>query len=179
MGPIALLDSKNSKHQQRLFWILCLALISVLAIILSIFQGTLSFSIPAVLSVLSGSCQDRLTQHIIFNVRLPRVLIGALVGLNMGVAGALLQGLLRNPLASPNVIGANSGAGLAAVIIMCLLPGKIQLLPPAAFLGALLAGLIIYALSRREGSSSTTTIILAGIALGALFCPYLRHYDPA
>lgn len=163
------LNTSNAKHRQRLFWIFILALISAVAIILSLFQGTLDFSISAVLSVLSGNSQDRLSQHIIYNVRLPRVLIGALVGLNMGIAGALLQGLLRNPLASPNVIGVNSGAGLAAVIVMCILPGRIQLLPPAAFLGALLAGLIIYALSRREGTSSTITIILAGIALGALF----------
>jgi len=110
--------------------------------------------------------------HIIWNVRLPRTLIALMVGFNMAVAGALLQGILRNPLASPNIIGASSGAGLAAVIVMSLMPGNIKMLPSAAFLGALLAGLIIYGLARREGRSSGITIILAGIALGALLSAF-------
>ncbi len=162
----------NFKHQNRLLWIFFLALLTALAMMFSIRSGTLYFSLPDILRALSGRCQDGLTQHIIYNVRLPRTLIAAMVGLNMGIAGALLQGLLRNPLASPNIIGANSGAGLAAVIVMCLFPGNINMLPPAAFLGALLAGLIIYALSRRDGNSSNVTIILAGVALGALFSAF-------
>ncbi|MDD3268528.1 MAG: iron ABC transporter permease [Syntrophomonadaceae bacterium] len=167
------IDSKqHARQRSRLSWIFFFALLVALAIMFSIFNGTLHFSLRDALSVFTGSCTDRLTSHIILNVRLPRTLVAALVGLNMGIAGALLQGLLRNPLASPNIIGANSGAGLAAVIVMCILPGNIRLLPPAAFLGALLAGLIIYALSRRDGSSSNITIILAGVALGALFSAF-------
>ena len=161
-----------SKHSRRLFLIACFTLLVILATVFSIFKGTLHFSLPDALAVLTGNCPDRLTRHILLNVRLPRTLVAALVGLNMGIAGALLQGLLRNPLASPNIIGANSGAGLAAVTVMCILPGNIKMLPPAAFLGALLAGMIIYTLSRREGSSSNVTIILAGVALSALFTAF-------
>lgn len=122
-----------------------------------------------ILAVLTGNGQAGLVHEIIINVRLPRTLVALLVGVNMGIAGAFLQGLLRNPLASPKIIGVNAGAGLAAVIIMTIMPGQIRMIPPAAFAGALLSSLIIYVLSRREGSSSTITIILAGVALGALF----------
>lgn len=160
------------QQKNRWFWILFFVIVLFLAVMLSVFNGTLQFSIRGVLEVFTGKCEDRLTRHIIWNVRLPRTMVGLMVGLNMGIAGALLQGLLRNPLASPNIIGANSGAGLAAVTVMCLFPGNIRMLPPAAFLGALLAGLIIYGLSRQEGSSSSVTLILAGVALGALFSAF-------
>ncbi len=160
------------RHKNRWFWILLFVFLLILSILLSIFNGTLQFSFQGVLAVFAGTCQEELTRHIIWNVRLPRILVALLVGVNMGIAGALLQGLLRNPLASPNVIGVNSGAGLAAVMVMCLLPGNIKMLPPAAFGGALLAGLIIYGLSRQEGSSSNVTIILAGVALGALLSAF-------
>ncbi|HHX87026.1 MAG TPA: iron ABC transporter permease [Firmicutes bacterium] len=160
------------KQRNRLCWIIIFAILLIVAIVFSIFKGTLHFSMQGILNVFLGKSQEQLTQHIIWNVRLPRTLIAALVGFNMAIAGALLQGILRNPLASPNIIGANSGAGLAAVIVMTLMPGNIKVLPSAAFSGALLAGLIIYRLSRREGSSSSITIILAGVALGALLSAF-------
>lgn len=160
------------KKMSRLFWIFIFAFLLLIAVILSIFKGTLYFSPQGILEVFLGKSQEQLTQHIIWNVRLPRTLIAMMVGFNMAVAGALLQGILRNPLASSNIIGANSGAGLAAVIVMSLMPGNIKMLPSSAFLGALLAGLIIYSLSRREGSSSGITIILAGVALGALLSAF-------
>jgi iron complex transport system permease protein len=141
---------------------------TLVAIVFSVINGTLEFSIGDIVAILFGRCDNALAQQIITNVRLPRTLIALLVGVNMGVAGALLQSLLRNPLASPNIIGVNSGAGLAAVAIMTLLPSSINMVPPAAFVGAMLASLVIYMLSRRGGSSSVTTIVLAGVALSAL-----------
>ncbi len=160
------------KKKNRFFWIMIFAFLLLIAFILSIFKGTLYFSPHTIFDVLGGKSQEQLAQHIIMNVRLPRTLTALLVGFNMAVAGALLQGILRNPLASPNIIGANSGAGLAAVIVMSLMPGNIKILPSAAFVGALLAGMIIYALARQEGRSSGITIILAGVALGALLSAF-------
>ncbi len=162
----------NSKHKIRLLWILFFALLSLGAVCFSIVSGTVHFSLVDIVTVFTGANQDQLAQQIVANVRLPRTLVAMLVGINMGIAGALLQGLLRNPLASPKIIGVNSGAGLGAVIIMTLMPGQIAMIPPAAFLGALLASLLIYAISLREGSSSTISIILAGVALGALFSAF-------
>ncbi|HHU76797.1 MAG TPA: iron ABC transporter permease [Firmicutes bacterium] len=160
------------KEKYRIFLIVFFLFVLLMALAVSVFKGTLSFSPQAVLDVFWGKSQEQMIGHIIWNVRLPRTLIALMVGFNMAVAGALLQGILRNPLASPNIIGASSGAGLAAVIVMSLMPGNIKMLPSAAFLGALLAGLIIYGLARREGRSSGITIILAGIALGALLSAF-------
>ncbi|WHH60991.1 iron ABC transporter permease [Petroclostridium sp. X23] len=160
------------RQKKRWFWVSLFVSMLFLAVLMSIFSGTLQFSLWDVMEVFSGKCEDQLTRNIIWNVRFPRTMTGLLVGVNMAISGALLQGLLRNPLASPNIIGSNSGAGLAAVTVMCLLPGNIKLLPPSAFFGALLAGLIIYGLSRRDGSSSSVTIILAGVALGALLSAF-------
>lgn len=156
------------KQKIRLLWIVLFAVILIIAMGLSVFSGTLHFSISNVLQVFFGQNPDRLAEHIIMNVRLPRTLVGLLVGVNLGIAGSLLQGLLRNNLASPNIIGVNSGAGLAAVIMMCFMPGSIKMLPPATFLGALSTALIIYTLSKRNGNSSNVTIVLAGVALNAL-----------
>ncbi|HZJ76389.1 MAG TPA: iron chelate uptake ABC transporter family permease subunit [Oscillospiraceae bacterium] len=163
---------KRSKKMNRFLWIILFTLLLFIAFILSILNGTLYFSPHAVLDVFQGKSQEQLIQHIVWNVRLPRTLVAMMVGFNMAVAGALLQGILRNPLASPNIIGANSGAGLAAVIVMCLMPNNMRTLPSAAFLGALLAGLVIYALARREGRSSGITIVLAGVALSALLSAF-------
>lgn len=162
----------RTSQKSRWIWILLFLLLIIVAALFSIVSGTLYLSGQEIWSIFMGNCPEQVKWHIVWNVRLPRILIGLLVGLNMGIAGALLQGLLRNPLAAPNIIGVNSGAGLAAVTIMCLFPGNIKMLPPAAFLGALLAGLIIYGLSRQEGASSNVTIILAGVALGALLSAF-------
>ncbi|WP_027398863.1 FecCD family ABC transporter permease [Anaerovorax odorimutans] len=157
-----------AKQKLRILWIFLFAVILIIAMMISIVSGTLDFSVSNILKVFLKGNADHLTQHIIINVRLPRTLVGMLVGVNLGIAGALLQGLLRNNLASPNIIGVNSGAGLAAVIMMCFMPGSINMLPSATFLGALLTSLLIYSISKKKGNSSNVTIILAGVALNAL-----------
>lgn len=104
--------------------------------------------------------------QIINNVRIPRIITGILVGMNLAVAGTLLQGVLRNPMASPNIIGVNSGAGLMAVILMTILPSQLLFLPAASFIGALCSSLLICGISmERTGGSSTVNIVLAGVAI--------------
>ncbi len=108
-------------------------------------------------------------QQIIVNeIRLPRVLLAILVGASLGTAGAALQGLLRNPLAEPGLLGVSSSASLGAVL--CLYYGFATLTPwllPAAAMGcAALATLTLYAITRRRASN--LTLILAGIALSSL-----------
>lgn len=108
-------------------------------------------------------------QRIIVNeIRLPRVLLAILVGASLGTAGAALQGLLRNPLAEPGLLGVSSSASLGAVL--CLYYGFATLTPwllPAAAMGcAALATLTLYAITRRRASN--LTLILAGIALSSL-----------
>ncbi|MGD9913644.1 MAG: FecCD family ABC transporter permease [Rhizobiaceae bacterium] len=113
---------------------------------------------------------------IIYDIRLPRVVLGSFVGAALAVSGAVMQGLFRNPLADPGLIGVSSGAGLGAVLVIVfgggiLMPFTqlfgIHALPVAAFVFSLAATLILYRISTRRGQTSVATMLLAGIALAA------------
>ncbi len=102
------------------------------------------------------------------NIRLPRTLVGLLVGMNLAVSGVLLQGIIRNLMASPNIIGVNAGAGLAAVVVMALFPSRIGFIPPASFIGPG-SGLTISALGNSKGvEKHHVYIVLAGVAVSNL-----------
>lgn len=105
-------------------------------------------------------------RDIVWNIRLPRTLVAALVGANLAVSGAVLQGVMRNPLADPHIIGVSSGAGLLGMIVLILFPTMPYLLTPVAFIGATSAALIIYLLAWKNGIMPTR-IILAGVAVSA------------
>ena len=100
-------------------------------------------------------------------VRLPRTAAAVLAGAALGVAGALIQSVLNNAMASPNVIGVNAGAGLGALLAASLVPGAAALLPGAAFAGALAAALFIWMLAAVAGLSRTT-LILAGVTVSSI-----------
>ena len=100
-------------------------------------------------------------------VRLPRTAAAVLAGAALGVAGALIQSVLNNAMASPNVIGVNAGAGLGALMAASLVPGAAALLPGAAFVGALAAALFIWMLAAVAGLSRTT-LILAGVTVSSI-----------
>lgn len=110
-------------------------------------------------------------------VRIPRVLLGLLVGAALGISGTAIQGIFRNPLAEPGLIGISAGASLMAVIIIVLEISLLTslsnllgyyLLAFGAFAGAGIAALIVYQISRNEGKSNVATMLLAGIAINAL-----------
>lgn len=163
-------NDQNSRYQRRI-WTLVVACLFLLVVILySITSGTIDFSLYQVSRVLLGLPEERLAVQVIWNVRLPRVLTGMLVGMNLAVAGSLLQGVLRNPMASPNIIGVNAGAGLAAVTMMVIAPTLAAHIPLAAFIGALFAALLIYLLSMKQsGAGSTVHLVLAGVAISSFF----------
>ena len=100
-------------------------------------------------------------------VRLPRTAAAVLAGAALGIAGALIQSVLNNAMASPNVIGVNAGAGLGALLAASLVPGAAALLPGAAFAGALAAALFIWLLAAVAGLSRTT-LILAGVTVSSI-----------
>lgn len=112
--------------------------------------------------------KDTVNYQIIWNVRLPRTIVAALVGICLSLSGAILQGIMRNPLASPNIIGVSSGGGFFALIILIIFPSYYYLVPMGAFLGALLATLFIYSLAWKEGVLPTR-LVLAGVAVSSLF----------
>jgi iron complex transport system permease protein len=114
---------------------------------------------------------------VVLQIRLPRLLLGAVVGAALAVSGAVMQGLFRNPLADPGLIGVSSGAGFAAAVAIVLggqfLPDATAsvpfiILPLAAFAGALISTLILYAVASRGGRTSMAVMLLAGIAFAAL-----------
>lgn len=109
---------------------------------------------------------DTLNHSIIFNVRLPRNLIAAFVGINLALSGVTLQGVMNNPLADPGIIGISSGAGLMAFVIMILFPSYAYLVPIGAFVGALLTTFLIYSLAWKNGVSPIR-LILSGVAVSA------------
>jgi iron complex transport system permease protein len=100
---------------------------------------------------------------IVFDLRLPRIVLGALVGAALSVAGAGFQALLRNPLADPYVLGVSSGSALGAVLALQFAPQIAFATPLGAFVGAILTITGVYYLGRREGQLDSTTLLLAGI----------------
>jgi iron complex transport system permease protein len=154
-------------RNKRRRWLAIAALpVLLAAVIYGVASGSVFISIPDMWRVLTGH-GDPVHETIIRDLRLPRVLIGLLVGACLAASGALLQGVMRNPLADPGIIGVSAGGGLAAVIALVLFPQFAILLPGFAFAGALISALVIYLLA-WDGGSSPVKILLAGIAINAL-----------
>lgn len=150
--------------------ILSLALVAAIIICLSI--GVVSIPFDQVISILLGGGSER-DRHIVLNLRLPRVLLGVIVGASLAVAGATMQGLFRNPMASPSVIGISAGAAFGASLALVLGVSWVSgafAIPAMAFLFAFITLFLVYAVSRdRRGYVPVETLLLAGIAIGALF----------
>ncbi len=133
----------------------------------SIMIGAVDISISDIARVFLGDIKGA-NYFIIWNIRLPRIIVGAMVGMNLAIAGAILQCVLRNPLADPGIIGVTAGAGLAAMVVMILLPAHSALVPVSAFVGALGASMLVYFISWQRGLNPLR-LILAGVALAAFF----------
>lgn len=143
-------------------------LLLVFSFVLSLCVGSAQISIREAVSALqNGSLTP--DSRILFYVRLPRALAAVLSGAALAVSGVLLQNVLNNALAAPNIIGVNAGAGFAVLFLLAVFPPTATaFLPFAAFLGALFASLLIYAVAAKSGASRTT-ITLAGVALSSVF----------
>lgn len=108
------------------------------------------------------------TAAIVLYARLPRLCGCLLAGAALACSGVIIQGVLNNPLAAPNVIGVNSGAGLATALCCALAPGAVGLTPVAAFFGALAGVLLVLFISERAGAARIT-LVLAGVAMSSIF----------
>ncbi len=148
----------------RLWLILTAAVIA--AFVLALYSGPVPLSPWQALADgwLGGNGVEAL---VIWEIRLPRALLALLVGASLGISGAVMQGLLRNPLAEPGIMGVTNGAALGAVLILYFgLSGFFWALPLAAIVGALLALLAVYWLAGI--SASVLTLVLAGVAISSL-----------
>ena len=139
----------------------CLLLAGVFSLVL----GPASLSPAEALAALLGR-GDEIAFQIVRNFRLPRTLGCLLAGAALAVSGAIIQSVLANPLAAPNVIGVNAGAGLMVALCCALAPTAIAWVPVMAFLGALGGVLLVLAIARRTGASRLT-LVLAGVAVTA------------
>ena len=135
-------------------------------LMLTMAAGLCFGSAPLSLSELASGAG--VSRTILLGIRLPRVLAGLLAGIGLSCAGVLLQTVTSNDLASPNIIGINSGAGLAVILLLTLAPKAGAWLPVGAFCGAFGAALVILAAGSRLGSSRSG-ILLIGIAITTLF----------
>lgn len=138
------------------------------SVVLAFLVGSSSVSVAEFIAWISGGDVSDTAKNIFVNVRLPRVLAAVLAGAALAVAGAIIQAALDNPLASPNVIGINSGAGLFVLLAASLFPSLAWLTPLAAFVGALLTAVIVFAIASVT-ASSRLTVVLGGIAITSIF----------
>lgn len=164
--------------------LLGLATLLVVVILLSVGIGAVPISPGQVFAILLAQLGietpwafEPRQEMVLLGIRLPRVILGLLVGGGLAVSGAAMQGLFRNPLADPGLIGVSSGAALAAVLAIvfgvpllgiALLPYGAFLIAAAAFGGSLVATYLVYQLATSHGKTSVATMLLAGIALNAL-----------
>lgn len=116
-------------------------------------------------------------QAVLMHLRLPRIVVGALVGMALGASGATMQGVFRNPLADPGILGVSAGGALGAVIAVALGAERLfsLALPLLAFAGALSAALLVYGLAWLGGRPTPATLLLAGVAVSA-FCGALVSF---
>ena len=166
-------------HRRWIITLLGLTGLLVVVLLLSLLLGAVRLSPAEVLAALAGRTPwgedaDRATAVIIWDFRLARTLLAAAVGAALAVAGAAFQGLFRNPLADPFVMGASSGAALGAtsaiVLNLTVTGGGFGAVPLAAFLGALIAVALVYFIAESVGSAPPAiALLLAGTALSYLF----------
>ncbi|GAB4508342.1 MAG: iron ABC transporter permease [Anaerolineae bacterium] len=147
---------------------------TLVVLVVSISYGAYDMSPLEVLQTITRTLPEdhpdaRNFNLVVHTFRLPRILTAFLVGMALATSGAIMQGITRNPLAEPGILGVSAGAGLAAVTLIVWLPdSSLSLLPWAAFAGALITALAIYLLSWKDGGSTPVRLILIGVAFAAV-----------
>ncbi len=157
----------NLFRERNILNALVLLVLIFLVVVLSLSSGSVELSSPEIIKAFLR--EGDITNQIIFwELRLPRLIASLLVGAALGVSGALLQGMLRNGLASPYLLGISAGSGLV-IVLMISMGLWFSWIPMAAWLGAILTTFIVYFLARSGGNISVERLILGGVALSSLF----------
>lgn len=152
-------------NKWRILMLVVFAILAFTGVLCNITSGAVAIPV----SELKNVFLDNITtphQQILYNIRLPRTIVAALVGMNLAIAGAILQAVMKNPLADPHIIGISSGAGLTGILVIVLFPAMEYLITPIAFIGAMIAAICIYSLAWKNGIRPLR-IILAGVAVSA------------
>ena len=155
----------KDKTVSKIWVILIYLLFAMIAFVVGNLLGSMKINFATILRAIFNN-DGTTAQMVIMNIRLPRMITAALVGVNLALSGAILQGVMGNPLADPGIIGISSGAGLVGIVILILFPQFQALVPIGAFIGAMGAAIIIYILAWK-GGIQPMRIILAGVAVAA------------
>ncbi|WP_175498600.1 FecCD family ABC transporter permease [Sulfitobacter marinus] len=175
VADIAMPRDRRTTARLAHFWLAgALVVISIISLAIGA-SGTSLWG--ALQKLVIGEPLTQMERIVLWDIRLPRVIMGICVGASLAVSGAVLQGLFRNPLADPGLVGVSAGAGLGAICAIVLggflplwLRGALGfwLVPIAAFIGGWGTTMLLYRISTRRGRTSVATMLLAGIALAAL-----------
>ena len=151
--------------------IIVISLLFVFTLLISLFalsQGPVKISLHEIIQIISGKFSGTTESRIIYEIRLPRILLGIAVGGGLSVAGAVFQAVLLNPLAEPYILGVSSGGTFGAVLAM-LIGLSFLGIEVFSFVGALSVILIVFLASKRFGSIEPNTLLLTGVMAGAFF----------
>ncbi len=170
----------TGRRRKRLALLFALAAAALLVLAASIRFGAIDFTVSAIIdalaSLLPGRPAPTLDQRIFLELRLPRAVLCLLVGASLGVGGALMQALFRNPIVEPGLVGTSSGAAFGSALFFVLggllnIGAGLWSLPAAACLGGILSTSLVFLLarSREDGRASIVTLLLTGLAVNALF----------
>ncbi|WP_408009003.1 FecCD family ABC transporter permease [Pseudalkalibacillus sp. A8] len=158
--------------KKAVLYIMLLAVFTLALLIISVSMGQMKIHPIEVVKTLLGMGES-MNELVIKSFRLPRIVLALVAGMALAVSGAILQGIIRNPLASPDIIGITGGASLAAVTFLTIFSGRgtevtvsIHWMPFAAFIGASVLGLLVYILSWKNGVNPVR-LVLIGIGLAA------------
>ena len=166
----------KAKHEHKVsawkvgtLWLILLAALAVMSVV-ALAVGSAGYSVGEILRALFSG-EKSTAKVIVINLRLPRLLLAIMIGASLSAAGALLQSVMRNPLADPGTIGVSAGAGTAATTILLLFPAMTNAVPLFAFGGAALACFLIYSMAWK-GGVDPVRIILSGVAINAVLGAY-------
>ncbi|WP_085829523.1 FecCD family ABC transporter permease [Clostridium massiliodielmoense] len=160
-------NMKNMSNKLKLLIILISLVLLGVLIIVTIGIGSVSISVKEIIDTFLGHGNE-INESIIMDMRLPRIIIAVFVGAGLSISGALLQSIMNNPLADPGITGVSSGASLLAITVMLYFPNLHGVLPLMAFLGAILACMMVFILSWDKGLNPMR-VILSGVAVNAVF----------
>lgn len=144
------------------------SILLLIFVVISIGMGSVYISpLETIQTIFTRS--EEMATTIIWDLRIPRVAVAAIVGVNLALSGALLQAVMRNPLADPGLTGVSSGASVTVLAIMLVFPNFTSFVPIAAMIGGTIAVAIVYVLAWKKNTISPVRIILAGVAVNAIF----------
>ena len=151
----------NTKHQTR--YVIITGILVIIAFIISLRVGRYPMSSSEIIAIMTGSDVSEMTRRVFLNLRLPRTVMALIAGAGLGMAGSVFQLIFKNPLAAPDIVGVTSGANLGAALAIILFGNVAIYMAPFAFLGGMMALLLVVAMAKISRNPNTVTIILCGI----------------